>query len=156
MVPARITGFETFLQETGRRIFQSYKEARMIRIASIPNNIAMIEKYLIGIFEEYKIDQKHYHNVFISITEAVNNAIIHGNREDANKFVHINSEKKHRCISFRISDEGRGFDPNTIPDPTLPENLERCGGRGVFLMHKLSNKVAFSDNGRTVEIEFEI
>lgn len=128
----------------------------MIRIASIPNNIAMIEKYLIGIFEEYKIDQKHYHNVFISITEAVNNAIIHGNREDANKFVHINSEKKHRCISFRISDEGRGFDPKTIPDPTLPENLERCGGRGVFLMYKLSNKVAFSDNGRTVEIEFEI
>ena len=60
------------------------------------------------------------------------------------------------AISFKISDEGDGFDPKTIPDPTLPENLERCGGRGVFLMHKLSNRVVFSDNGRTVEIEFEI
>ncbi len=128
----------------------------MIRIASVPHNITMIEQYLEQVFNEYRISTDHYHNVLIALTEAVNNAITHGNREDASKFVHIDTEHKNRCITFRISDEGRGFDPDSIPDPTLPENIERCGGRGVFLMQRLCKKVIFSDQGRTVTIEFEV
>ena len=128
----------------------------MIRFASVPHNVAMIENYLNQVFSDYQISQTHYHNVLIALTEAVNNAIIHGNLKDENKFVQINSEHKERTILFKISDEGRGFDPDTIPDPTLPENLNRCGGRGVFLMQKLCKKVVFSDNGRTVTIEFDV
>ncbi|HRI33329.1 MAG: ATP-binding protein [Saprospiraceae bacterium] len=128
----------------------------MIRIASIPNNILKIEEYLNWVFAEYHIDKKLYPNVLVTITEAVNNAIIHGNQKDCNKFVHLKTERRPKCIAFRISDEGSGFDPSTIPDPTLPENIECCGGRGVFLMHQLSHRVIFSDQGRTVEIQFEI
>lgn len=128
----------------------------MIKIASVPHNIAMIEHYLNQVFSEYHISETHYHNVLIALTEAVNNAIIHGNLNDENKFVQINSEHKERSITFKISDEGGGFDPDLIPDPTLPENLHRCGGRGVFLMQKLCKKVVFSDSGRTVTIEFEV
>jgi serine/threonine-protein kinase RsbW len=126
----------------------------MIRIASIPSNICIIEKYLQAIFEEYKLDKKLYPNVLISLTEAVNNAIIHGNKLDEKKYVLLNSICRQHAICFKISDEGQGFDPDKVPDPTCPENIEKCGGRGVFLMQKLSDKLVYSDNGRTVEIEF--
>ncbi len=128
----------------------------MIRIASIPANICQVEEYLNKIFEEYRLDHKIYGNVLVSITEAVNNAILHGNKSDEKKFVFLRTTCQSRVIRFKISDEGNGFDPTKIPDPTSPENLECCGGRGVFLMHKLSDRVIFSDNGRTVEIEFFI
>ncbi|MBK7225388.1 MAG: ATP-binding protein [Saprospiraceae bacterium] len=126
----------------------------MLRIASIPDNISILEDYLQNIFNEYHLDQKLYPNVLISLTEAVNNAIIHGNQMDENKFVQLNSFCKNHKICFRISDEGSGFDPKQVPDPTQPENIEKCGGRGVFLMYKLSDRIDYSDNGRTVELEF--
>lgn len=128
----------------------------MIRIASIPANICQVEQYLQEVFKEYHLDNKLYPNVLVSITEAVNNAILHGNKSDGNKFVVLGTTRMKKHICFRISDEGQGFDPASIPDPTLPENLECCGGRGVFLMNQLSDRVVFSDNGRTVEIEFAL
>ncbi len=126
----------------------------MIRIASVPANIHQVEEYLHRIFNEYNLDSGLYPNVLVSITEAVNNAILHGNKSDCNKFVSLKTTRLKRHICFKISDEGQGFDPASIPDPTLPENLERCGGRGVFLMKRLSDRVIFSDCGRTVEIKF--
>lgn len=128
----------------------------MIRIASVPANICQVEEYLHRIFSEYELDAKMYPNVLVTITEAVNNAILHGNKSDCSKFVSLKTSRQRRHISFKISDEGQGFDPASIPDPTLPENLERCGGRGVFLMRRLSDRVVFSDNGRTVEIKFMV
>lgn len=128
----------------------------MIRIASIPANICKVEEYLQQIFKEYSLDNKLYPNVLVSITEAVNNAILHGNKSDGSKFVVLGTTRMKKHICFRISDEGQGFDPASIPDPTLPENVTCCGGRGVFLMNQLSDRVIFSDNGRTVEIEFAL
>ena len=128
----------------------------MIRIASIPDNICMVEEYLEKIFTEYHLDKNIYPNVLVSLTEAVNNAILHGNKSDVSKFVCVKTTRLKRHICFRISDEGPGFDPASIPDPTLPENVASCGGRGVFLMQQLSDKIIFSDDGRTVEIKFMI
>lgn len=128
----------------------------MIKIASVPANICQVEQYLQEVFKEYHLDNKLYPNVLVSITEAVNNAILHGNKSDRNKFVVLGTTRMKKNICFRISDEGQGFDPASVPDPTLPENLECCGGRGVFLMNQLSDRVVFSDNGRTVEIEFAL
>ena len=78
------------------------------------------------------------------MTEAVNNAIIHGNKADIRKYVNIKCKEKTQKIIIRISDEGSGFDPGNVKDPTLPENLEECGGRGVFIMRELSDKIVFS------------
>ena len=128
----------------------------MIRIASVPANICMVEEYLDKIFTEYRLDKSLYPNVLVSLTEAVTNAILHGNKSDGSKFVCVRTTRLKRHICFRISDEGPGFDPASIPDPTLPENVANCGGRGVFLMQKLSDRVIFSDQGRTVEIKFMI
>jgi serine/threonine-protein kinase RsbW len=128
----------------------------MIKIASIPANISKVEEYLQKIFTDYHLDQELYPNVLVSLTEAVNNAILHGNKSDESKFVCVKTVKQKGHICFHISDEGSGFDPGTIPDPTLPENVAKCGGRGVFLMQALSDRVIFSDHGRTVEIKFVI
>jgi serine/threonine-protein kinase RsbW len=92
----------------------------------------------------------------ISLTEAVNNAIIHGNRKDESKTVKIQLSQAKGHIAIRVSDEGRGFDYQSIPDPTAPENLTKVGGRGVFLMQQLSDRIHFHDNGRTVEMQFRL
>lgn len=128
----------------------------MIKFNSVPANICKVEEYLQKIFSDYHLDVNLYPNVLVTLTEAVNNAILHGNKSDESKFVCVKTRRQKKHICFQISDEGPGFDPAAIPDPTLPENIENCGGRGVFIMQQLSDRVIFSDNGRTVEIKFVI
>ena len=65
-------------------------------------------------------------------------------------------QRQQKCLAFKISDEGCGFDHESLPDPTSPENILKIGGRGVFLMKQLSDDVLFHDNGSTVEIQFNL
>jgi serine/threonine-protein kinase RsbW len=88
------------------------------------------------------------------VTEAVNNAIRHGNRNDPKLNVALSLMLENDLIKFRVEDEGQGFDYHHLPDPTSPENLEKPGGRGIFLMKHLSDEVEFQDNGRVVELSF--
>ncbi|MCC6816219.1 MAG: ATP-binding protein [Saprospiraceae bacterium] len=128
----------------------------MIKIPSRTHNIILIQSYVEEIFSKYHLDQNYFGDVLTTLTEAVNNAIIHGNREDENKFVHLHLKKTKKCLIFRISDEGEGFNPNNVPDPTTEEKLDCCGGRGVFLMNKLSHGINYLNNGSTVEIMFNL
>jgi len=128
----------------------------MLKFHSDPRNVCMVESYLKRIVEKYRLSPDVYGNILISLTEAVNNAIIHGNCEDESKLVKIHLQKEKDRLAIRVSDEGCGFDFSNLPDPTSPENLTKIGGRGVFLMHQLSDDVKFQDNGRTVEMRFKI
>ncbi len=116
----------------------------------------MVESFVQGLCADYDIRKDVYSNILISLTEAVNNAIIHGNNEDENKFVQVESRIQLPYLSVRVSDEGLGFNPNSLPDPTVDENICRIGGRGVFLIRQLSDNVRFIDNGRTVEMSFKV
>jgi len=126
----------------------------MLKIASHPSNIACLESYLTDVMEELKLGKDLYANMLISLTEAVNNAIIHGNGCDNNKFVHIFLETMPDRVAFRVCDEGPGFDPESIPDPTTEENICQEGGRGVFLIRQLCDRVKYNNNGSTVELSF--
>mgnify|MGYP006292403397 CR=1 FL=1 len=128
----------------------------MLRLTSDPRNISMVESFVQRIVEKYKIHPDKYGNILISLTEAVNNSIIHGNRKDQSKCVHIHLHKKRDRLAIRVSDEGCGFDYRQLPDPTAPENLVKLGGRGVFLMQQLSDDLRFHNNGSTVEIHFKL
>ncbi|QKG81273.1 ATP-binding protein [Tenuifilum thalassicum] len=97
-----------------------------------------------------------YGKVLIASIEGVNNAIVHGNKQDENKSVIVELFADKSKITITIKDQGPGFDPNSIPDPTKPENLENISGRGVFLMKKLSDKIEFENNGSTVIMHFNI
>lgn len=128
----------------------------ILRLNSNPQCICEVEDYVKSLVEKYRLRPDIYPNILISLTEAVNNAIKHGNANDETKAVEIRMKKVRETLCFIISDEGRGFDFRSLPDPTSPENIANPGGRGVFLMHQLSDRVRFSDNGSTVELEFNI
>ena len=128
----------------------------MLKLASNPGNIAEVEGFVQKLVSRYKISPDKQCNILISLTEAVTNAIIHGNHKDESKEVQVRLNKVKNNLSFRVSDQGKGFDYKTIPDPTAPENITKCGGRGVFLMRQLSDDIRFFDNGRTVEMQFKL
>jgi len=130
--------------------------SKMLTISSNPNNILKVENYLRDAQLDLKITEVRFPDILISITEAVNNAIIHGNNADESKRVRINMEGQSSGIAISVSDEGKGFDPNEIPDPTAPENLESCGGRGVYIMSRLADKLSFANNGSTVQMFFKL
>ena len=121
---------------------------------SKPENIAIVERLIDEMCEQYSVIEEHYGDILIAMTEGVNNAIVHGNKLDINKSVSVEYEKRGKDLFFRISDEGAGFDYENLPDPTAPENLERPNGRGVFLMRNLADECLFEDNGRIIELVF--
>jgi serine/threonine-protein kinase RsbW len=131
---------------------------KTIKFDSKPENISIVEKFIDDLRGELNIGDDVYGNILISLTEAANNAILHGNRADASKQVEVSYEvdSRGKNLTFIIKDEGPGFDYNNLPDPTEPENLEKTSGRGVFLMMQLADMVVFSNNGATVEMQFKI
>ncbi|KGE88681.1 MAG: ATP-binding protein [Phaeodactylibacter xiamenensis] len=128
----------------------------MLKLSSDTRNIALVESFVERAVEQYQIAPDIYGNILITLTEAVNNAIIHGNSNDESKTVQIQLRRKNNCLSVRVTDEGEGFDHSAVPDPTAPENLLQVGGRGVFLMQQLSDSVYFHNNGSTVEMHFNL
>lgn len=128
----------------------------MHKIASKPENICEIESIVHHLTQEFDLCPEVTDNLLISLTEAVNNAIIHGNGADENKYVQIQVLRDGSLLSVAIEDEGEGFNPNNLPDPTTPEYIECCGGRGVFLIHQLCDKVEYKKNGARLVISFEL
>ncbi len=127
---------------------------KVIVFPSVTDNIRIVEKLVDELCEDYKIKEDFYGNILISLTEAVNNAIVHGNRLDPDKSVSVKYDTVDEVLKFIIEDEGPGFDYDNLPDPTAPENIEKPNGRGVFLMKHLADNCAFLDDGRIVELEF--
>ena len=127
-----------------------------IEVPSLSENIRMIESFIDNAKEKFKLDDDIYGNIMIAITEAVNNAIRHGNGSDSSKNVSLSLSLDESLIKFRVEDEGQGFDYANLPDPTAPENIEKPGGRGIFLMKHLSDEVEFKEGGRIVELSFYV
>ncbi|WP_116126464.1 ATP-binding protein [Lewinella sp. IMCC34183] len=128
----------------------------MLTLASDPSNITQIERLVDQITNRFKLDQEKHDNLLISLTEAVTNAIIHGNKQDRSKTVSIDLNQVTDGLAIRVSDQGGGFNYNSLPDPTCPERICECGGRGVFLMHQLCDKMRYFNGGSTVEMQFRL
>jgi serine/threonine-protein kinase RsbW len=129
-------------------------ESLRIQIPSLVENIRIVESFIDNVKDTFNIDDDIYGNIMVAITESVNNAIRHGNNEDKKKNVTLTASCTANVLVFTIEDEGPGFNPDTLPDPTAPENLEKVGGRGIFLMKHLADEVKFSNEGRKVELTF--
>lgn len=125
-----------------------------IQIPSLPENIRIVESFIDNAKEKYHLNDDIYGNIMIAVTESVNNAIIHGNKSDNKKNVSLFLSLEKSQIKFIVEDQGTGFDYENLPDPTLPENLSKPGGRGIFLMKNLSDEVAFKNEGRIAEMCF--
>ncbi len=127
-----------------------------IQVPSVPENIRIVESFIDNAKDKFHINDDLYGNIMIAVTESVNNAIVHGNKSDAKKTVNLSLILEEKTLRFTIQDQGEGFDYENVPDPTAPENIEKVGGRGIFLMKQLSDEVAFSENGKEVELVFNM
>lgn len=125
-----------------------------IQIPSLPENIRIVESFIDNAKDRFSLDDDIYGNIMIAVTESVNNAIIHGNKQEKSKNVKLKLHIVDGNIQFTVSDEGSGFDFDNLPDPTSPENLGKPGGRGIFLMKHLCDEVTFDNEGREVKLTF--
>ena len=125
-------------------------------LKSDPQKINEVEFFVKTFAQDMQISEDIYPNILISVTEAVNNAIIHGNQSNLDKNVKIELTSSEEILTISVSDQGEGFNPKSVPDPTLEENIDKLGGRGVFLIQQLSDKVFFKNEGRTVEMSFNL
>ncbi len=132
------------------------KMAPQLVLDSCSESIHIVEKLIDTICASYRVNEDHYGNILVAITEAVNNAIYHGNKSDPDKKIAITFKSDPKKMTFMVSDEGKGFDFKHLPDPTDPKNIEKPTGRGVYLMHRLADNVEFTDKGRSVSLEFDL
>lgn len=128
----------------------------IVQIPSSLKYIHVIEEYIDTVRSDFQIDDSVYGNIHLAVVEAVTNAIVHGNKLDENKDVYFETQKEETQIKIIVRDQGKGFDADEIPDPTLPENREKISGRGVFLIKNLADEVTFSENGTSLQMIFMI
>ena len=114
-----------------------------LTISSNPKNIGKVEGFLKKIGKSVTLDEIQFHKLMVSLTEAVNNAILHGNRSVPGKSVHVVCELIPGWLLIMVDDEGKGFRPEKVGNPLAKENLLRESGRGIFLMRTLMDKVEF-------------
>lgn len=129
---------------------------REITIGSNIGNLRKIEEFIESVSPLFSIGKETYGEVLVAVMEAVNNAINHGNKRDEAKKVEVIFEKAGNSLVVVVRDQGNGFRPEIIPDPTKPENIEKISGRGVFLMRKLSDGIEFNDKGNSVKMTFNL
>jgi serine/threonine-protein kinase RsbW len=127
---------------------------RVISIESDIRNLTVVEHFLEQVSQEINMGKETYGKVLVSVMEAVNNSIIHGNKNDTGKEVTVNFKQIKSTLVVEVTDEGNGFTPEAVPDPTLPENIENIRGRGVFLITKLSDRVEYNKKGNSIKMTF--
>jgi serine/threonine-protein kinase RsbW len=125
-------------------------------VLELPSDLRMIEgvvSYLVNRCRAFDFEGSRLNlNFRVGLCEALANAVIYGNRRDPEKRVRVEVELDPERVAVRVIDQGKGFDPGHVPDPTLPENLENPGGRGIFLLRKLMDQVEYNDRGNEVRL----
>ncbi len=127
-----------------------------IQFPSKIENISIIERLVDELTQQNQINSEIYGNMLVSMVEAVNNAIIHGNKLDESKSVKVEYELNDNLFTFSVKDDGDGFDFKNLPDPTAPENLEKPHGRGIFLISHLVDELHFEDNGSKLCVKINV
>jgi serine/threonine-protein kinase RsbW len=128
---------------------------KKIRIESSMENLRIVENAIDEATALIGISQDNYGKVLVSAMEAVNNAIQHGNRSDPAKIVEIEISSMNDQLNITVTDEGPGFSPESVPDPTTPENIEALNGRGIYLMSHLADKIEYTEKGNSVKMTFK-
>ncbi|GIK23099.1 MAG: ATP-binding protein [Ignavibacteriota bacterium] len=115
-----------------------------LEIESTPNNLITVEEFVNYFSVELGLDQEKINGLLLSVTEATTNAIIHGNKNNKLKLVRISVFVENSTLTIKIKDEGKGFDPLIVPDPTDPENLLKDSGRGLYLMRVYMDGLSYN------------
>lgn len=127
-----------------------------LTLRSNPKQIRRVEGLLNRVAAFVKLNEIQMHKLMVAITEAANNAIIHGNKMDPEKVANITCTVAPPWITFVIEDQGGGFDPDSVSSPLEQENLLKASGRGIFLMKTLMDKVDYTVGPTGVRVELRI
>ena len=129
-----------------------------LEVASTPESLYPVEEFILNIASELSIEEDKLYGIMLSVSEATTNAIKHANKLDPDKSVTVAVTVTQNNFAVSIKDQGPGFNPVNIPDPTQPENLLKDSGRGLFLMRVYSRSVTFnpSPTGTEIRLEFDI
>lgn len=128
---------------------------KILVIKSDYSELTNVETFVNQIFKEYKIPNKYFNNAYLCISEAVVNSIEHGNRNDKNKEVAIFADCKSQMLYVKIKDEGEGFDPEIIADPTKVENIKKESGRGIHIIKTLSKQLEYNKKESSIQFKIE-
>lgn len=128
---------------------------KKIKIESKVDNLRIVENAIDEATSVIGISQDNYGKILVCTLEAVNNAMMHGNKLNPEKFVEVVLEFKSQSLKIIVTDEGPGFKPELVPDPTIPENLESINGRGVYLMSRLADHIIYNEIGNVVTMTFK-
>jgi serine/threonine-protein kinase RsbW len=128
---------------------------KKIRIESTVESLRIVENTIDEMTTAIGISQDDYGKIMVSAMEAVNNAILHGNHSNPGKIVEIEISYKNNVLNIKVTDEGPGFKPEAVPDPTTPENIEALNGRGIYLMSHLADKIEYNTKGNSVIMTFK-
>ena len=125
-------------------------------ILELPNDVRSIEHAVDYVMRHCSSCSDYAHrlnlNFRVGLTEALSNAMLYGNATDPEKRVRVEVTVRVEEVAVRVTDQGAGFDPSMVPDPTLPDNIAKPGGRGIFLMKALMDEVRFNDQGNSVTL----
>ncbi len=123
-----------------------------LKLKSHLGEVRRVERFVKKMAAEQGFAASRLHDIMLVITEATNNAILHGNKLNGNKLAWLRCQICGDELYVEVQDEGEGFDPTALPNPLDEENLLKPSGRGVFLMKQLAEDVhyEFSDKGTTV------
>lgn len=132
----------------------SFTVIEKLSVPSDLSSVSIVESLIDRVCGSLGVHEDAYGNILIAVTEAVNNAVIHGNCFDTTMLVDVEVVDMDEKLCFIVKDQGKGFDFNNLPDPTAPENIEKENGRGIFLIKNLADDLVFDDNGRVVNIYF--
>ena len=133
---------------------EGFKIIDSLQIPSDFTSLVDVENLVDRVCGNLGVEEDSYGNILIAVTEAVNNAIHHGNEFDTKLFVDVAVGDQPTEFCFNVKDQGKGFDFSNLPDPTAPENIMKENGRGIFLMKSLSDNVEFEDFGSSVSLYF--
>ena len=128
------------------------EEKYHLEIESDPNNLITVEEFVNYFCVEVNLPDEKLSNVLLAVTEATTNAIIHANKCDRAKTVTIDASEENSKLIIKIKDEGEGFDPGNIPDPTEPENLLKDSGRGIYLMRVYMDDLKYNRTPSGMEL----
>jgi serine/threonine-protein kinase RsbW len=130
---------------TGQTVFR-------LTLPSLPKNVARVEGFIKKINRAVRLDEIQFHKLMVSLTEAVNNAIVHGNHADPARKVALTCEVLPGWLLVIIADQGKGFKPEEVGNPLKKENILKESGRGIFLMRTLMDRVEFEHHRHGMEV----
>ncbi len=112
-------------------------------LASSLDSVNEVEQKAEALAREAGVDEDDLFKISMAVREAAVNAVIHGNAQDPDKQITVSLENTGVALIFSVADQGKGLDPDSLPDPLAPENLMRGSGRGIFLIRSLMDEVHF-------------